>query len=357
MVTTKLNPKSFPWGLTRAGRSRLRPYHLIGPLVVLLLLFGERIVFPREDGVCHGRNPPVQVQATDHAKNSVEHEHVVNCTAQTIDDPGVNVALYKTCIAPPLKMNVHSGNEMISRDIETSGCFECSILKKLMQFMEQTPPDTFFLDIGANIGMYSVHAAAWGRDVFAFEPFQRNYQRICKSISMNKGFEERIVVFNIALTDHPTTVGFTSVSEENFGGIHVKEEAAQEESAPVRGVDYAPGVQLSSLKSVLPLNRPAVIKIDVEGSECGVLGGAMDYLHALDILYVAMEWSPEMPNCEHMEAMFKLFQKNRLSPYQHVYWQDIWRPVKATEWRQWHYDWFKDKGWNTRLMDIAWIRE
>ncbi|CAB9513716.1 Inherit from COG: Methyltransferase [Seminavis robusta] len=321
-------------------------------------LVWKRMVCPREDGACCGRN--LKIQATNQAKNSVEHEHVLDCAAQTINVPGVNVALYKTCIAPPFEMNVHSGNEMISRGIETLGCFECGVLKKLMRFMEQTPPDTFFLDIGANIGMYSLHAAAWGRDVFAFEPFQRNYQRICKSISMNNGFEERLIVFNVALTDHPTTIGFGSVTEENFGGIHVKEEEASQgksSGAPVRGVDYAPGIQLSSLKSVLPLNRPAVIKIDVEGSECGALSGAMDYLHALDILYVAIEWSEAMLNCEHADAIFELFGKNRLSPYQYIYFEDIWRPLKVTEWRNWRNDPHIFEVLKSHAMDIAWIRE
>ncbi|CAB9525467.1 Inherit from COG: Methyltransferase [Seminavis robusta] len=209
-----------------------------------------------------------------------------------------------------------------------------------MEFTEKTSPDTFFLDIGANISMYSLHAAVWGRDVIAFEPFQRNYQRICKSISMKKAFEERLTIFNVTLTDHPTTVGFSSFTEDNFGRVHVDDQDSKAESsgAPVRGVDYAPGVELSSLKSVLPLNHPAVIKIDVAGTECGALGGAMEYLHTLDIHYVAIEWCIEMRKCQHAEAIFELFRKNRLTPYQLLYLENKWKPLNPTEWRQWGND-------------------
>ncbi|CAB9501598.1 Inherit from COG: Methyltransferase [Seminavis robusta] len=318
----------------------------------------------------HGRGDLVKTPGSNDLKNKnslllEQHEHVLDCAdaVATMDDPGVNVPLHSSCVAPAFDMNVHSGNDLISKRIRTWGCFECAILNKFMQFMAaQTPSDTFFLDIGANIGMYSLHAAALGRDVFSFEPFQRNYQRLCKSISMNQGFEERIVVFNVALMDHPTTVDFGKVSNKNYGGVGVNPEDDSQDkesssSTPVRGLDYAPGVPLSSLETILPVNRPAVIKINVEGSECRVLGGAIDYLNTLDILYVEIEWSPSMKTCEHTEEIFKLFQKNGLSPYQYHYIQDVWKPINVTEWLQWHNHWFIENVLKYSLIDIAWIRE
>ncbi|CAB9508695.1 Inherit from COG: Methyltransferase [Seminavis robusta] len=342
------------------AKGRFRPVHFIWLLLLGMFFLSKHcIIFLGEiNDVCYGKSFSMQPRA----KNSIDHEHALDCAAlNTENDPGIDVKVHNSCVAPEFKMNVHPTGDLVSRFIRSWGCFECSLVKKFMRFLAQTPPDTFLLDMGANMGWYSLHAAALGRDVFAFEPFQKNYQRICKSTTiLNKGFDDRIVVFNVALTDHPTTIGFGYVSEKNFGGIHVEESDAVKTKAAdaVRGVDYAPGIQLSSLKDVLPTNRPAVIKIDVERAECEALGGALDYLHTIDLLYVQIEWNPApMGACKHRDAIFELFRKNRLTPYQHYPIQDVWKPLDVKEYSQWHNSWLIEKVGNYPFIDIAWIRE
>ena len=48
-----------------------------------------------------------------------------------------------------------------------------------------TKGDTFVIDIGSNLGLYSLAAASMGKDVWAFEPFKKNQNRFCASIVKN----------------------------------------------------------------------------------------------------------------------------------------------------------------------------
>ncbi len=52
--------------------------------------------------------------------------------------------------------------------------------------------EVYFLDIGANIGTFSIAVAAHGFSVIAFEAMFSNQQAIRLSICANPGMEERV---------------------------------------------------------------------------------------------------------------------------------------------------------------------
>jgi len=160
-----------------------------------------------------------------------------------------------------------------------------------MHVLAQSPPETFFMNIRTNVGMYSLHATALGQEVYSFEPLQINYERLCHSIQLNPGFEAQIVLFNVALTNKQEKVEFSGVTEKNIGRTSVHSITGNYPLG-TEVIDYAQAVCLSDLQSVLPESGPVVLKVDVEDFECNALGGALDYLNKLDILYVSIEWSP-----------------------------------------------------------------
>ena len=58
-----------------------------------------------------------------------------------------------------------------------------------------------FVDIGANVGMYTIWAAKTrGVRTFAFEPESQNYALLCRNIVMNE-LSERVVAYCLALSD------------------------------------------------------------------------------------------------------------------------------------------------------------
>jgi hypothetical protein len=88
--------------------------------------------------------------------------------------------------------------DIVSESITGSGSWERSETEKLMSLLrcgegaqglrgtktceENTSTRGVFLDIGSNIGWYSLVASQLGHDVIAFEPFKSNTDLICASL-------------------------------------------------------------------------------------------------------------------------------------------------------------------------------
>ena len=67
-------------------------------------------------------------------------------------------------------------------------------------------PGDLFVDIGANIGIYTMYAADIGASVIACEPDPRNYPRLVENVEFN-GYE--VQALNVAVADRPGTVRLT----------------------------------------------------------------------------------------------------------------------------------------------------
>ncbi|MDE2010475.1 MAG: FkbM family methyltransferase [Candidatus Omnitrophica bacterium] len=137
--------------------------------------------------------------------------------------------------------------------------------------------DVFF-DIGANVGAYSLLAAAYFKgkvSVYAFEPSFLNFPRLCNNIHIN-GFQETITPFNIAFSDK-TAVDYFNYRNLIIGGAtHTLGEAKDEHNH-----SFVPAYRQATLayamdEFIKQLNLPVPqhIKLDVDGNEWVILQGA-----------------------------------------------------------------------------------
>jgi len=131
-------------------------------------------------------------------------------------------------------------------------------------------PGDLFLDVGANIGVYSVYAAECGAEVIAVEPVPHNAKRVRENLDLN-GYAGEVV--QNALSDHPGRVRITA-DEDSYN--HLVDEGGIEVTA-------------TTLDELLG-NRSAVAKIDVEGAEELVLAGARKALSEHRIKLLQLEW-------------------------------------------------------------------
>jgi FkbM family methyltransferase len=140
--------------------------------------------------------------------------------------------------------------------------------------IEQARPGTVAIDVGANVGMFTVPLALAvgpsGR-VLTIEPSPENVQRLERNLELNS--IENVVVEPIAVGDHAGRLVLQLASDPGF---HSTAEIAES-----RAVDEQVTVRAETLDQVwLRAHAPAVsfVKIDTEGSEDAVLRGAEQIL-------------------------------------------------------------------------------
>ncbi|MFQ3243582.1 MAG: FkbM family methyltransferase [Arenicella sp.] len=138
-------------------------------------------------------------------------------------------------------------------------------------------PDDLFVDIGANVGSYTVLASASiGAKTICFEPIPLIYMRLISNIDVNN-MAQKVTAYNVALADTPGELTFST--DQNCMN-HV---IADHESSPASVI-----VKVRTLDECLK-EAPFLIKIDVEGYEMPALRGAVSTLSNQGLCAVILE--------------------------------------------------------------------
>ncbi|HYE46154.1 MAG TPA: FkbM family methyltransferase [Caulobacter sp.] len=136
-------------------------------------------------------------------------------------------------------------------------------------------PGDLFLDIGANVGSYSVLASrTCGARTIAFEPDPGTAQALRRNIALN-GLESLVTVEETALGPTNGETRFT-VGRDTVNRIAADDEAAR--VVPMRRLDDVTGA-----------GAPTMIKLDVEGFEAEVIEGGARVLSAPSLLAIQTE--------------------------------------------------------------------
>lgn len=140
--------------------------------------------------------------------------------------------------------------------------------------------DDVMLDIGANIGSYTILAGAViGAKVFSFEPIPQTFRHLIDNVNIN-GIYEKVKCYNIGLADKNSILKFTSNLDT---GNHVVFN-----SSCIKDIDII-DVPVRKLDEIIPGCNPLLIKIDVEDFELQVLKGADEILKSKSLLVVIIE--------------------------------------------------------------------
>lgn len=166
----------------------------------------------------------------------------------------------------------------LSRD----GNFEYGSEKLFCELLE---PDMVVLDIGANLGIYTLHALSAGCEVYSFEPVPRTYEIMKQNIKAN-GFADtgKAHTFNCAVSDNNKPVSFY-YNVKMCGHSNMFE--AEGDSDREISVDC---VVLDDLLADIP--HIDVVKIDVEGAEYNVLSGMKKILDRNPGIRILIEFAP-----------------------------------------------------------------
>ena len=156
--------------------------------------------------------------------------------------------------------------------------------------LTSTPDGSVFVDVGANLGYFTLAAASLGYKVVAFEPMSRNAQKLAKSIQRNEQFSSRVTLYQnavTALSGQPVALHETHHSNQGNGRIVVSDADIMD------GIlDHDDNVLHSvTLSEVLQGVNAFIAKIDVEGHENEVLEGAREWICKNVVKHIIMEIS------------------------------------------------------------------
>lgn len=137
-------------------------------------------------------------------------------------------------------------------------------------------PDNLFVDVGANIGSYTVLASkVVGSSTIAFEPDPHTLLTLRRNIEIND-IADRVTTVEAVAGRQGGTVSFTT-------GLDTINHVAAESDANTRQV------HMTTLDETLEGKHPILIKLDVEGYEADVIAGAMKTLRNPSLLAIETE--------------------------------------------------------------------
>lgn len=172
-----------------------------------------------------------------------------------------------------------------------------------LEWIAQFQPGEVLVDVGANVGMYTVWAARTrGARVFAFEPESLNYALLNRNIVAN-GLERQVTAFCAALSDRS---GFGELQLSQFmagGSCHSLDEKLDPYHRPFLPV-YTQGCVSATLDELVAAGKvpqPKFIKIDVDGFEPKVVRGAAQTLRAPALKSLLIEVNQNLP--DHMDMV------------------------------------------------------
>jgi FkbM family methyltransferase len=149
-----------------------------------------------------------------------------------------------------------------------------------------------FLDIGANVGYYTVLAASVNRNccIYSFEPSPTTYQILSENVIENQLSNVRI--YQLALNDKDGELKFNIYEDQalNSPSTEVIEHPFYKNGP--KQVISVQSVRLDDFFSEHHLHWPEIVKLDVEGFEYFVLQGAKNLLSSLNPPILLCEVQP-----------------------------------------------------------------
>jgi FkbM family methyltransferase len=158
-----------------------------------------------------------------------------------------------------------------------TGAWDYDIIKQLLTRLE---PDDVVLDIGANIGFYSIALGLQlkklgGGKLYAFEPVQPNFLRLKHQIRQNN-LGEIISLFNLALGNEEGEISLYMRNDNNSSTGNAFR--VGEDGSNLKANYSSKLTKLDIFAKKYGLHKCDLIKVDIEGGELDFFRGGENFI-------------------------------------------------------------------------------
>lgn len=192
-----------------------------------------------------------------------------------------------------VKLHPISIDVSISRVLKQNGYWDLATTFFLSNKLKNCK-SCVFIDIGANIGYFTLLAAKLGINVYAFEPNSLNLNALHLSISKNQ-LTKQITLFPLGLSDRDDEFLLQLLYGNNLGTGELSENMTTNYNCIVNcELNYTHRqeiIRTTTLDNLIYLikHKTVVIKMDVQSHECYVVRGGKQFLKENDVQYITME--------------------------------------------------------------------
>lgn len=177
---------------------------------------------------------------------------------------------YDLQLLPNLKIRCYDNSASASAALYC-GLYDYHEMNFLLRYLRS---EDYFIDIGANIGIYTLLAASviQSGEIFSFEALSRNYDRLVENLALNQ--LNQVIAHRVAISDCEATAFLELGDQDSTASI-------TDQIDPTNAI-LVPTTTLNTIfRDILndqKLGRLTLGKMDIEGGELKALQGATSLL-------------------------------------------------------------------------------
>ena len=186
---------------------------------------------------------------------------------------------------------LHKENELLSNSIRKYKIWEPNITDIWINILKDSNKDELVVDVGANIGYYSLLSAAFGFNCYSFEPEKENLKRFKSSIMLNLFYNKIKIFENIVYKESNIKLDLKRVpgKNKNNGCLSISNVFNKIDNI----VDTGNNLSIKLDDVISNDKKICILKIDVEGAELDVIHGCMNILKNKQVKNFIIEISPK----------------------------------------------------------------
>lgn len=215
---------------------------------------------------------------------------------------------------------VHGPRDLISNHILTQGKWERDWIVQMTDFIKANDKPQL-LDLGCNIGVYTLTAAALGCHVIAIDAYKPNLDLLLQSVMIN-GFQDRVHILWNAVSNKREGYKVFGI-KENIGGQFLIKANSSESTVS--------GIYLDDVLDYVTPNKKIIIKIDIQGFEVKAFEKSEKLFETGNVIAVLVEWILIKDQPE-VFLLIAFFMSRSYKPYSDFHSR---KSLKVSKYRKW----------------------